>query len=316
MDIIDKPISTENMISLFINNIKQILNNIKNDEHVKFSDFKAGGLHWTLDEVLNELKGNLTLRDACKIIDVIKLDIFVPYNSRYIEMSSFYILKSSTGFINVDKDYFNNFEESLFNDIQTYKDTKPFKAVKRLWSISRIRNDLETMGKLESLINSNVSLFSQINADLETLELMLQKNINYDKDFVIEEIDGFKDKINHILDIEYDDKLLYNSIDNLVLSFKNDRPSEEIINKLSSLHDSILAIINKETINYLKSINFSLPDKFVKSVIKPNTLFNHDTILNISAKSIEELKDTLKIEVLKELKEELKKELSENNCKI
>ena len=294
MNIIEKPISTENMLTFFINNIKQIVTNIKNDNSARFSDFKAGGLHWTADEILNEVKGNLTLRDACKILDVIKIDIFVPYNKRYIEMSTFFILKSSTGFINVDKDYFDNFDKSLFDDIQKYRTVKPFKAVKRFWSLLKIRNDLETMDKLEHLINSNVSLFSQINADIETLELILEKNVDYDKNFVIDEIDNFKDKINHILDIEFDDKFVYNNINNLKLSFENDNSKEEILTELRNLHDYILTIINRETNNYLKNINFSLPDKFVKSTTNPNTIFNHDTLVNMKCNLSESNEDISK----------------------
>ena len=277
MNIVEKQLSTDDVLTLFIDNIKRITNVIQNDNNILFSDFKAGRMHWTTDEILNEVKNNISLRDACKVIDVIKLDMFVPYNRRYIEMSTFYILKSNTGFINVNENYFDNFEESLFNDIQTYRDSKPFKAVKRLWSMSRIRNDLETMNKLEVLINSNVSLLSQINADVETLELMIKKNSKYNKDFVLDEIKNFKDRTSHILDIEYNEKLLYQIIDNLVILFTNNE-SNEILVELHKLHDYILSIINRETINYLNIINFKLPDTFTESIIPLNTIFSRASI--------------------------------------
>jgi hypothetical protein len=284
MNIVEKQLNTDEIIKLFIDNIKRIINDIQNDDKILFSDFKAGGMHWTIDEILKEVKNNISLKDACKIIDVIKLDMFVPYNRRYIEMSTFYILKSNTGFVNVDNNYFNNFEESLFDDIQTYKDSKPFKAVKRLWSISRIRNDLETMNKLEILINSNVSLLSQVNADIETLELMIEKNTKYNKDFVLDEIKNFKDRTSHILDIEYDEKFLYQIIDNLVILFTNNE-NDKILIDLRKLHDYILSIINRETINYLNIINFKLPDTFVESTEPLNTIFSHAAI-NVASTSV------------------------------
>ena len=277
MNIVEKQLSTDDVITLFIDNIKRITTVIQNDNNILFSDFKAGKMHWTTDEILKEVKNGVSLRDACKVVDVIKLDMFVPYNRRYIEMSTFYILKSNTGFINVDENYFDNFEESLFNDIQTYKVSKPFKAVKRLWSMSRIRNDLETMNKLEVLINSNVSLLSQINADVETLELIIKKNVKYNKDFVLDEIKNFKDRTSHILDIEYNEKFLYQIIDNLVILFTNNE-NNKILVELSKLHDYILSIINRETVNYLNIINFKLPDTFTETTAPLNTIFSHAAI--------------------------------------
>ena len=271
MNIIEKPISTDDILTLFINNLKIIVNNIKNDnseENVLFSDFKAGGMHWTIDEILNEVKNNISLRDACKIIEVIKLDIFVPYNKRYLEMSTFYVLKSTSGFINVDKNYFNSFKDSLLDDIQKFKTIKPFKAIKRLWSLSKINNDIKTMEIIEVLINSNLSLLSQITADIETLKLIIEKKSKYNKKFVIDELENFKDRTSHILDIDYNEKILYQFIDNLIILFKNDineTNNEKIIIELDKCHDYILSIINKETINYLNNINFKFPTEIVKS---------------------------------------------------
>ena len=277
MNLIEKPLSTDDIISLFINNLKRIITNIKNDNSVLFSDFKAGGMHWTIDEILSEVKNNISLKNACKIIDVIKLDIFVPYNRRYLEMSTFYILKSTSGFVNVDKNYFNTFRETLLTDIQKYKSIKPFKAVKRLWSLSKINNDIKTMEKLEVMINSNLSLLSQIIADVETLKLIIEKKLKYNKNFVLDEISYFKERTSHILDIEYDEKKLYGIIDNLIILFKNDingNNNEKIIIELDNCHDYILSIVNRETLNYLNNVQFKFPTEIIKSSIshveKPN----------------------------------------------
>lgn len=284
MNIVEKSVSTDNLILLFIENIKDMVKHISSDNKVFFSDFKAGGLHWTADEILKEKKDNLTLKDACKILDVVKLDMFAPYNRRMVEMSTFFILKSNDGFVNVDKDYFNNFQESLFKDIQKYRNDKPFKAVKRLWSLARITNDYEIMDKLEYLINSNISLLSQINADLETLELIIQKNIKFNKEFVLDEINNFKERLEHILDLDLDKDKVSNMIDNMVLSFKFDTHERE--SNLTELHDYILSVINTETINYLTSIKFSLPTVFEKKpTAHDKSVFNHDALLKRVNKS-------------------------------
>ena len=259
MNIIEKP-NTEDVISFLITNLKNIVNTINNSKTVFFSDFKAGGLHWTTSEIFNEVKDNLTLREACKIIDVIKIDMFAPYNNRYLEMSTFFILKSNTGFVNVDQNYFKNFTISLSTDIEYYKEIKPFKAVKRVWSYSKIKNDRNTMKTMEKLINSNISLFSQINADIETLELMVEKNIQYDLPYVLNEIKVFKERTSHILDIDYNEQMLFNMFDNLA-DVVSKKEKNNILISLKNLHDYILTIINKETLAYLKTINYNFPDK-------------------------------------------------------
>lgn len=45
---------------------------------------------------MEEKHGELSLYDACFIKDVIKLDIIGPYDERYLEMSTFFILKSAS----------------------------------------------------------------------------------------------------------------------------------------------------------------------------------------------------------------------------
>ena len=46
------------------------------------------------------------------IKDVVKLDIIGPYDERYLEMSTFFILKSASEYINVESDYFESFKKS------------------------------------------------------------------------------------------------------------------------------------------------------------------------------------------------------------
>jgi len=271
MNIVEKPISTNELVNFFIENIKKMINTINSTKNIFFSDFKAGGIHWSKDDILNGVKNNLSLANACKVVDVIKIDIFVPYNKRYIEMSTFFILKSNTGFVNINPNYFDKLKKSLSNDVQYYKLSKPFKAVKRFWSLSQITNDTNTLVKLEKLINSNVSLLSQINADIETLELMVEKDVNFDVNYIKESIYNFKYRTLHILDIDFNQNNFYSNLDELVLLFSNHKENKnQIIKQLQKMNESLLNIINKETNDYLNSINFSFDYNF--SLIKFTTI--------------------------------------------
>ena len=141
-------------------------------------------------------------------------------NSHYIEISSFYILKSINEYINIEPDYFENFKKSLLKDIAEYQTIKVFKAVKRVWSLARITDDNKTLELLKDLIKSNISLLSQINADVETLILLIEHKSNYDIKFVINELDGFSEKLSTILDIELDFEKINLIIDNIKLLFQ------------------------------------------------------------------------------------------------
>lgn len=265
MNIVNLKLNKNESIKYFIDKLKDIILNIKSLPNTFFSDFKAGGFHWNEKEILNEINNSasISLEEACKIKDVIKLDIIAPYNERYIEMSTFFVLQSTDGFINIKDDYFNDLEKSLYKDIEEYKNIKPFKAIKRVWSLLSLTNNLKVLIKLETLIKSNVALLSQINADIETLELLLTHKNNYNLDFVITELNLMKEHISHIIDIDFDDAKVILMIDNIILLFRilnnNDNENDKgyLLESLKMLHDYLLGIINNETNAYLKSIDFS-----------------------------------------------------------
>lgn len=258
MNIIDFNLNEYDTIDKFTDYLLNMVNYLSNENQyeVFFSDFKAGNKHWTAEEIFN----NIDILKQCFLEKaVIKIDMFAPYNERYIEMSTFFILKSKGTFINVEDNYFESMKTSLINDINEFKKIKPFKAVKRAWSLARITQDNKTMRKLEKLIRSNVALLGQINADLETIELMVQKNIPYNKDIVLVEISEFKEKISNILDIEFDEMKIDIMIDNILLNIINN--SDDIIDTISTLHDYLLEIINKETLEYLEYVGYYFPSE-------------------------------------------------------
>ena len=270
MNIVDKPNnSSEEVLTLFIQNIKKIVSELTKSKDNFFSDFKAGGIHWSPEEIEKEKNVCITLREACKLKDVIKIDMIVPYNERYVEMSTFFVLKSKDGFINIESDYFSSLTKSLLADIKEYKTTKPFKAIKRVWSLSRINNDLETMDKLKDLVRSNVALMAQINADVETIQLLIEHDSNYNLEFIINEFNEFKGRLSTILDIEYDEEKADIIINNLILLFKfntkNIEDKNTILESLEQLHDYLLEIINKETNEYLKHIGYEFPSESNKN---------------------------------------------------
>jgi len=262
MNIIYRKVSSSDIIKLFISELKKIILDISNNPYVFFSDFKAGGVHWSLDQIEVQTNDQLTLEIACGIKDVIKLDIIAPYNGRYLEISTFYVLKSVNEYINIESNYFENFQKSLQNDIAHFQNSKPFKAIKRVWSLSRISRDFDTLNLLQELIKSNIALLAQINADVETIILLVEHKSKYDIDFILKELDGFKERLSTVLDIKLDYEKIDIMVDNIKLLFKFENLNEQemnIIGSLKKFHKYLNNFINKETIDYLNSIQYKFP---------------------------------------------------------
>jgi hypothetical protein len=263
MNVVELPMDTEELITHFIKNLKSIVTNLINRKDRFFSDFKAAGMHWKPEEIMAEMKDGKSLRDSVKFKDVLKIDMIVPYNERYLEMSTFFVLKSKQGYINVEDDYFASFKKSLLHDIEKYKVSKPFKAVKRVWSYARISNDLNTLDMLKDLITSNIAIIAQINADIETIELLIEHNSDYDLPFTINEINLFKERLSNMLDIDFDEEKVDLMIDKLIYLFTNTNRSEEKnkekLEALGQLHDYLLTVSNKETLDYIQHIGFVFP---------------------------------------------------------
>lgn len=284
MNIIHKQVSSDELVKFFIVNLKNMLKNILSIPNVFFSDFKAGGLHWSVEQIINEKHGELSLYDACFIKDVVKLDIIGPYDERYLEMSTFFILKSASEYLNVKSDYFESFKKSLLKDIAHYQESKPFKALKRVWSLARITNDTNTMKLLKDVIKSNLALLGQINADIETIILLIEHESKYDTEFILNELDGFKEKLSTVIDIKLDYEKINLMIDNIKLLFRfgkdqNFNKSTILVENLTRLHNYLLKVINKETIDYLSSIDYKFP--VAKSDDESETNYEETEILDI-----------------------------------
>ena len=115
------------------------------------------------------------------------------------------------------------------------------------------------MYKLKDIMKSNLSLLSQINADIETIELLVEHGSRYDVEFVINQVDKFKESIASILDIKIDEKIIYIMVENIITILKSNSPKEKILESLGTLHDYLLEIINKETKEYIRSVDYHFP---------------------------------------------------------
>lgn len=264
----------------FVTDLKNMIRRIKKKKakDIYFSDFKAGktesgeGIHWTEKEILkgktDQSNGGIDLVEALSQESVVKIDIIAVDSQRIIEASAFFVLYlgSIDNPVNVPINFFDVYVDGLKRDIEKYKEIKPFKAVKRLWSLMRLEKNTDVLRKLAPLIDSNVSLMSQISADLETIHLIVEKHgedLNNQRLKAKFEtiIDGFIKRLSTVDDIEdlpYDE--LAAKLEMLKDRIKRSKfiQPKKMISLVENIHDQLNEIIKKETNNYLSHVGLKL----------------------------------------------------------
>lgn len=262
-------------------------------------------IRWTYDELIRGYKilpPNIKymLNEALHDETMIKIDVWEPYNDKYIEVSNFFILyyETSNGqfkLINLPDDYFENIVPSLQREVEKFifstNFIKPFKAVKRMFSLARIYKDQDILSKIVPLINSNVGFLYQLNSELDLIINMFSKIKNPPFVTLMKQLDNIKYRLENIteFDINVDknvDKLNLildpkNKIDILTSDYdpkdKKNQKSEE--NKYKSLfknfdyiQDAVEKIKQKDqldkTINVLKEMKSYFQDVINEQTVK------------------------------------------------
>lgn len=313
-----------NNFKVIADNLRNIAMRIMREKNVYFSDLKLGIdsrypnnkdkfiVRWSINDLINGYKmlpdnKVLTIEDALKMQSVIKLDIIGFTDNRFIEASTFFLLEKidndgNITYVNVPADFFDKYIEALKGEVLKYTsepNIKYFKAVKRMWSLARINKDMKTLKKLEPMINSNLSLLGQINADLETLVLLIEKTQNLPNNKKpYKEIDltlnSIGKRISTITDIDIDDSFVINKLEKARKLINN--YDHGIINELEELHDYILSIINAESYLYMTKHKIYPIDKaYLPSAsgglfLKPVKLINNDFARNLIYQGLKYLK--------------------------
>ena len=247
-----------------------------------FTDAKIGtyndgdNVHWTAREILNGFRdansqdfnghiGAKNLIEAVGDYSLIKIDMTVPYLDRYIEVTCNYLPQ------NLDNDFkytiyisnIDNIKTIIKRDAKKQLDSgKLFKLVKRIFSQARINDDIQTARPLYNILTSNVSLISSIVSDLKSIELLLFLNQKIDKRLISMEFESMKDELATIIDIKFDENVVFDLFKNIEIFILNNYNAKSI-ELLKILIDYLNSIVNKETMEYFKKINFKIPRKYI-----------------------------------------------------
>jgi hypothetical protein len=167
----------ENMI---YNHFRSVFEIIKNSENTIITDFKLGEnekgepLRWTYEEIKKRENNGITFEMALKQKSMIKMDIVVLLNSRFIEITEVYNIYID-GSSNVDYSKENIMKELIDDMNEQIKEGNIMKALKRKYSILNLDNkDKAVREKLIDYFNSPIGLLNRSKSDLETMLTVIE----------------------------------------------------------------------------------------------------------------------------------------------
>ena len=257
------------------NTVKNILRN----KEIYFVDIKVGTysddeyVHWTPKEILagrrfddildtnNHKSEGKTLIDACGDIGHVKIDIVVPYRSRYIELTNFIYIDYNNGHLNyILPETIESIIKALKKEIsKNIKNKNYFKVIKRIFATARLLKDTKTLKALTALILSNATKLSTVISDLNELSLLLSLGHKLNVKILDSELDYLKELLSSMPDISFDLNFSLDVIDKAKM-YPNSKNSMEIFSGLATY---LTDILNENTLEYLNSIGWKkLPKEY------------------------------------------------------
>ena len=230
-------------------------------------------IRWTLQDIINGVKElpakiQISLKDAISQNSVVKIDLWVRLNQRYVEITNWYMLTfkdadGTTVNLSVKPE---TYKSSLMSDIYYYNNNslnKAMKLAKRIWLYAVLKNNKELMTALYPLFGSGASKMYQIVGEIDTIKSILKKIKTPNKEYIIQNMEDWKTRLGTVMS------------DILPIPM-----AHEIYVKINDMIDSM--IDKKITIVVLDDIadklNFYI-NKYVKLYFKENSI-NIDKIIN------------------------------------
>ncbi|MCB1712782.1 MAG: hypothetical protein KDH96_09990 [Candidatus Riesia sp.] len=220
-----------------------------------YSELKTGEYKWTLNEMISGFKyirdinyqgKYLSLQQAILDSDIVKLDVYVWFAGRYIEMSNFMVIEAITnkGIVPINAQQMP-YEKALIEDYHHYrygvgKEKNVFKSLKRLWSLSVLRKNTKLTNELTPFLDGKWADLYQICADLASVIDITNK---YKLEGRIIQHKNVKDRVSQMIEL-INERLsrLFNQF--TFITFSN----------ASFERGAYLNLLNEETDKFLNSV--------------------------------------------------------------
>jgi hypothetical protein len=164
-------------------------------------------VRWNEDEIIQGFKilplnYKLKLEDALQQKSVVKIDIWLYLNMRYVEMTNWYMLTC----IDKKKNKINlsmkmsQYNESLMNDIKHYSAiNKYMKVAKRLWLLAIMQKNEGLMLNLYSIFGSGAAKMYQIVGESETIRNILKKREHVKFEMMKQNAEDWKTRLGTVM---------------------------------------------------------------------------------------------------------------------
>lgn len=208
-------------------------------------------LRWTMGDVLRGhlryRKEIISLSDALQTGGLVKIDTITLVDNRFIEVSMLYEL-----FVKGERISGPPLQlvQSLQEDILYYNKRNAFKALKRLFSLSRATKNLREVERLLPILNSDLGLLNRLNGDIDTLvDILKQHRIT--KKQIVNSLRDFQQRLGDLY--QYNELVRqepnFVGILNSILQTASNRHR---VLKLEAFSKNLSQIIHKSTLKLLK----------------------------------------------------------------
>ena len=207
---------------------------------------------------------------------MVKIDVWARVNGRYIEVTNIFLIAAvnSAGRVieNLTQDL-PDYVKSVGNDVRLYSSEdhrKTLKALKRLWILALFKEDLELAQMINPIFASNASGLNQLVGEAEVLAMMLAKLPHPPIQQIIEQIDGFKPRIDQFNDLADPtiSNQLYALIDSVVVPFYQINPGkfdkvDETIDALDQIQKLVSQAVEEMVYGEAQKVGLENPASFL-----------------------------------------------------
>jgi hypothetical protein len=212
-------------------------------------------VRWDIDDILRGYKllpldVKLTLEDALSHKCIVKLDIWVYLNKRYVELTNWYMLtytdeKGRHRHMSVKPE---KYERSLMHDIQHYNNptvNKYMKLAKRLWLYAVLKKDKHLMVQLYPLFGSGAAKMYQIMGEIETIEKILTKVKYPFLDSIVANIEDWKTRLGTIMSDVLPIPVAHIIYSKITEMIENKNDIDTILHNLEDIEDKLNHYVNR-----------------------------------------------------------------------
>jgi hypothetical protein len=240
---------------------------IPNPTILEYSDLESAIrkkyiIRWTLDELLKGskilfLNKKIDLEDAIQHNSVIKIDIWVYLNQRYLEITNYYTItfKDKTNNIGYLSIKLEKYEDRLQKDLRHLNNpniNRYMKLSKRLWSYAVLNKNKRLMISLYPLFSSGAAKMHQIVGEIDVILNILEKVKVPPLTSIIENIESWKTRLGTVMSDILPHSIAYIIYEKINIIIKKKNNTDVVLVILKEISDKLTQYINRYVKLYFK----------------------------------------------------------------